>query len=247
MTNLNSLFTANTKETKGKRALSGTAEMTANAEVVVNNIFEELSNCYDDYAETFEQSKTDANAMDTLINQFTDDFSDVDVSFLGKYDDEELKAMLKSQQSKRSRSKSKEMTIDNYNAMMNAAVCELMIRKYTGNAKTRTAGRGSSIYTEEYLNSLADDQHELRRELRNVQSKMCIFRKKHPDDHSEFDEYQELMRVENTLKEMRVPIEGHRVKMSEVTAALDVDANALSLEEAQQLIAALQNITGGDK
>lgn len=247
MTNLNNLFTANTKETKGKRALSGTAEMTANAEVVVNNIFEELSNCYDDYAETFEQSKVDANAMDTLINQFTDDFSDVDVSFLEKYDDEELKAMLKSQQSKRSRSKSKEMTIDNYNAMMNAAVCELMIRTATGRAKTRTAGRGSSIYTEEYLNSLADDQHELRRELRNVQSKMCIFRKKHPDDHSEFDEYQELMRVENTLKEMRVPIEGHRVKMSEVTAALDVDANALSLEEAQQLIAALQNITGGDK
>ena len=247
MTNLNNLFTANTKETKGKRTLSGTAEMTANAEVVVNNIFEELSNCYDDYAETFEQSKTDANAMDALINQFTDDFSDVDVSFLEKYNDEELKAMLKSQQSKRSRSKSKEMTIDNYNAMMNAAVCELMIRKYTGNAKTRTAGRGSSIYTDEYLNSLADDQHELRRELRNVQSKMCIFRKRHPEDHSEFDEYQELMRVENTLKEMRVPIEGHRVKMSEVTAALDVDANALSLEEAQQLIAALQNITGGDK
>ena len=247
MTNLNNLFTASTKETKGKRALSGTAEMTANAEVVVNNIFEELSNCYDDYAETFEQSKTDANAMDALINQFTDDFSDVDVSFLEKYGDEELKAMLKSQQSKRSRSKSKEMTIDNYNAMMNAAVCELMIRKYTGNAKTRTAGRGSSIYTDEYLNSLADDQHELRRELRNVQSKMCIFRKKHPEDHSEFDEYQELMRVENKLKEMRVPIEGHRVKMSEVTAALDVDANALSLEEAQQLIAALQNITGGDK
>lgn len=247
MTNLNNLFTASTKETKGKRALSGTAEMTANAEVVVNNIFEELSNCYDDYAETFEQSKVDANAMDALINQFTDDFSDVDVSFLEKYDDEELKAMLKSQQSKRSRSKSKEMTIDNYTAMMNAAVCELMIRTATGRAKTRTAGRGSSIYTEEYLNSLADDQHELRRELRNVQSKMCIFRKKHPEDHSEFDEYQELMRVENTLKEMRVPIEGHRVKMSEVTAALDVDANALSLEEAQQLIAALQNITGGDK
>ena len=247
MTNLNNLFTASTKEAKGKRALSGTAEMTANAEVVVNNIFEELSNCYDDYAETFEQSKTDANAMDALINQFTDDFSDVDVSFLEKYDDEELKAMLKSQQSKRSRSKSKEMTIDNYTAMMNAAVCELMIRTATGRAKTRTAGRGSSIYTEEYLNSLADDQHELRRELRNVQSKMCIFRKKHPDDHSEFDEYQELMRVENTLKEMRVPIEGHRVKMSEVTAALDVDANALSLEEAQQLIAALQNIRGGDK
>lgn len=247
MTNLNNLFTADAKETKGKRALSGTAEMTANAEVVVNSVLEALSNSYDDHAELFEQSKVDANAMDMLISEFTNKFEDVEVNFLEKYDDDELKSMLKSQQSKRSRSKSKDMTMDNYKSMMNAAVCELMIRKCTGNAKTRTAGRGSNMYTDEFLNSMAEDQHELRRELRNVQSKMCIFRKKHPEDFLDFDEYKELERVEATLKEMRVPIEGHRVKMSDVTAALDVDVNALNLEDAQQLIAELQKLTGGDK
>lgn len=247
MTNLNNLFTAETKETKGKRALSGTAEMTANADVVVNNVLEALSNSYDDHAELFEQSKVDANAMDMLISEFTNNFDDVDVDFLDKYDDDELKAMLKSQQSKRSRSKSKDMTMDNYKAMMNAAVCELMIRTATGKAKTRVAGRGSNMYTLEYLNSLADDQYELRRELRNVQSKMCIFRKKNPEDYSEHDEYKELEKVEATLKDMRVPIESHRVKMSDVTAALDVDVNALNLEDAQQLIAELQKLTGGDK
>lgn len=247
MTNLNNLFTAETKETKGKRALSGTAEMTANADVVVNNVLEALSNSYDDHAELFEQSKIDANAMDMLISEFTSNFETVDVYFLDKYDDDELKAMLKSQQSKRSRSKSKDMTMDNYKAMMNAAVCELMIRTATGKAKTRVAGRGSNMYTLEYLNSLADDQHELRRELRNVQSKMCIFRKKHPEEYSEHDEYKELEKVEATLKDMRAPIEGHRVKMSDVTAALDVDVNTLNLEDAQQLIAELQKLTGGDK
>ena len=247
MTNLNNLFTADAKETKGKRALSGTAEMTANAEVVVNSVLEALSNSYDDHAELFEQSKVDANAMDMLISEFTNKFEDVDVNFLEKYDDDELKSMLKSQQSKRSRSKSKDMTMDNYKSMMNAAVCELMIRKHTGNVKTRTAGRGSNMYTDEFLNSMAEDQHELRRELRNVQSKMCIFRKKHPEDFSEFDEYKELERVEATLKEMRVPIEGHRVKMSDVTAALDVDVKELDLDEAKQLIAELQKLTGGDK
>ena len=247
MTNLNNLFAAEAKETKGKRALSGTAEMTTNAEVVVNSVLEALSNSYEDHAELFEQSKVDANAMDMLISEFTNKFEDVDASFLEKYDDDELKSMLKSQQSKRSRSKSKDMTMDNYKSMMNAAVCELMIRKYTGNAKTRTAGRGSNMYTDEFLNSMAEDQHELRRELRNVQSKMCIFRKKHPEDFSEFDEYKELERVEATLKEMRVPIEGHRVKMSDVTAALDVDVQELDLDEAKQLIAELQKLTGGDK
>lgn len=247
MANLNNLFTAEEKETKGKRALSGTAEMTANAEVVVNNILEALSNDYDSHAETFEQSKVDAYAMDMLISEFTNNFEDVEVGFLDKYDEDELKAMLKSQQSKRSRAKSKDMTMDNYKAMMNAAVCELMIRTFTGKAKTRVAGRGSNMYTLEFLNSMAEDQHELRRELRNVQSKMCIFRKKHPEDYSEHDEYKELEKVENTLKDMRTPIESNRVKMSDVTAALDVDVNELELEDAKQLIAELQKLTGGDK
>lgn len=247
MANLNNLFTAEEKETKGKRALSGTAEMTANAEVVVNNILEALSNDYDSHAETFEQSKVDAYAMDMLISEFTNNFEDVEVGFLDKYDEDELKAMLKSQQSKRSRAKSKDMTMDNYKAMMNAAVCELMIRTFTGKAKTRVAGRGSNMYTSEFLKSMAEDQHELRRELRNVQSKMCIFRKKHPEDYNEHDEYKELEKVENTLKDMRTPIEGHRVKMSDVTAALDVDVNELELEDAKQLIAELQKLTGGDK
>lgn len=247
MANLNNLFTAEEKETKGKRALSGTAEMTANAEVVVNSILEALSNDYDSHAETFEQSKVDAYAMDMLISEFTNNFEDVEVDFLDKYDEDELKAMLKSQQSKRSRAKSKDMTMDNYKAMMNAAVCELMIRTFTGKAKTRVAGRGSNMYTSEFLKSMAEDQHELRRELRNVQSKMCIFRKKHPEDYNEHDEYKELEKVENTLKDMRTPIEGHRVKMSDVTAALDVDVNELELEDAKQLIAELQKLTGGDK
>ena len=212
MTNLNNLFTADAKETKGKRALSGTAEMTANAEVVVNDVLEALSNSYDDHAELFEQSKVDANAMDMLISEFTNKFEDVDVSFLEKYDEDELKSMLKSQQSKRSRSKSKDMTMDNYKSMMNAAVCELMIRTHTGNAKTRTAGRGSNMYTDEFLNSMAEDQHELRRELRNVQSKMCIFRKKHPEDFSEFDEYKELEKpfFDFATERGMVGIKGHR-------------------------------------
>ena len=247
MANLNNLFTAEAKETKGKRALSGTAEMTTNAEVVVNNILEALNNDYDSHAETFEQSKVDAYAMDMLISEFTNNFEDVEVGFLDKYDEDELKAMLKSQQSKRSRAKSKDMTMDNYKAMMNAAVCELMIRTFTGKAKTRVAGRGSNMYTSEFLKSMAEDQHELRRELRNVQSKMCIFRKKHPEDYNEHDEYKELEKVENTLKDIRTPIQGHRVKMSDVTAALDVDVNELGLEDAKQLIAELQKLTGGDK
>ena len=103
------------------------------------------------------------------------------------------------------------------------------------------------MYTDEFRNSMAEDQHELRRELRNVQSKMCIFRKKHPEDFLDFDEYKELERVEATLKEMRTPIEGHRVKMSDVIAALDVDVQELDLDEAKQLIAELQKLTRGDK
>lgn len=248
MTKLNELFVANTNgKTSGKRTLAGTAEMTNVAEVVVSNIFEALSNDFDDYQELFEDSKVNHNSMDKLIHAFTNDFEDVDCDFLDKYDEEEIKGMLKSQQSKRSRSKSKDMTMDNYRAMMNAAVCELMIRKATGKIKSNTAGKSLDMYTVEYIQSLAEDQYDLRREIRNVQSKISIFKKNHPEDYLELDDYKELLRIEGMLKEMRIPIEAGHTKVSKVTSELkDVDLTALDLDEAKALIAKLQNITGGN-
>lgn len=245
MTNkLNGMF-AEASVTKGKKALSGTAELMKAADKVVSQIMDELSNDFDANAELFENSKSEVGSLDELINKFTNNFEDVDVDFLDKYDDAELKQMMKSQQSKRSRAKSKDMTMDNYTSMMNAAVSEFMIRKATGKSKTRTIGRGLDMYTIEYIESLGEDQHDLRREIRNVQSKICIYKKNH-EDYEDHDDYKELLRIEGMLKDMRTPIEG-RTKMADVAQELKVDLNGLAPEEALALLTKLQGmVIGGD-
>lgn len=247
MTRLNELFVANVGKANGKRTLSGTAEMTARAETVVNNIFEALSNNFDANCELFEDSKVNHTSMDKLIEKFTNNFKDIDYDFLSAYDDEEIKQMLKSQQSKRSRSKAKEMTMDNYRGMMNAAVCEHMIRLATGKAKLHAAGKSLEDYTIEYIQSLSEDQYDLRREIRNIQSKISICKKKNPEDYEELEEYKELRRIEGMLKEMRVPVEHGPSKMHKVNETLtDVDLEMLDIDEAKQLIAKLREITGGN-
>ena len=246
MTNkLNGMF-AEASVVKGKKALSGTAELMKAADKVVSQIMDELSNDFDANAELFENSKSEVGSLDELINKFTNNFEAVDVDFLDKYDDAELKQMMKSQQSKRSRAKSKDMTMDNYTSMMNAAVSEFMIRKATGKSKTRSAGRGLDKYTVDYIESLGDDQYALRSEIRNVQSKICIFKKDHPDfeDH---EYYKELSRIEGLLKDMRTPIEGSKTKMADVASELKVDLDGLAPEDAMALLAKLQGmVIGGD-
>lgn len=248
MTRLNELFVANTGKANGKRTLSGTAEMTAKADTVVNNIFDALSNDFDANCELFEESKVDHTSMDKLIEKFTNNFKDIEYDFLDAYDEEEIKQMLKSQQSKRSRSKAKEMTMDNYRGMMNAAVCEHMIRLATGKAKSHAAGKSLGDYTIEYIQALSEDQYDLRREIRNIQSKISIFKKKNPADYEEHEEFKELQRIEGMLKEMRQPVEHGPSKITKVHDTLkDIDLEMLDIDEAKQLIAQLKGITGGNK
>lgn len=248
MTKLNELFVTNTaSKANGKRTLSGTAEMTAKADTVVNSIFDALSNDFDANSELFEESKINHSSMDKLIEKFTNNFEDIDYDFLEKYDAEEIKQMLKSQQSKRSRSKSKEMTMDNYRAMMNAAVCEHMIRLATGKTKNHTAGKSLEDYTVEYIQSLSEDQYDLRREIRNIQSKISICKRDNPETYEQLDKYKELLRIEGMLKEMRVPVEHGPSKIAKVNETLtDIDLEALDIDEAKELIAKLRGIAGGN-
>lgn len=247
MTKLNELFVANTTgKANGKRTLSGTAEMTAKAELVVKDIFDALSNDFDSNSELFENSKVNHNSMDKLISKFTNNFESIEYDFLDKYDAEEIKQMLKSQQSKRSRAKAKEMTMDNYSAMMNAAVCEHMIRLATGKSKNQAAGKSLDDYTIEYIQSLSEDQYDLRREIRNIQSKISICKKDNPTDYEELDKYKKLKQIEGMLIDMRQPIEHGASKIARVNDTLtDVNIADLSIDEAKELLAKLQNITGG--
>lgn len=250
---MNNLFAVNTNETTtvGARSLAGTAQLTSTANTISQELINKISTDTETYGEQFENSKTDHNAMDALINLMID-LSTVEAEFLKELDEDTLNSMLKSQQSKRSRSKNKVMTVDNYRNLMSGAVSELLIRQAMGKAKSSMGYRrasGSVEYTAEELEIFKNDQEALKREIRNVQSKKSIMKSK--ADFTEEDErWGQLLAAEETLKGMRV---GGGVKTvvvdktgEQLKAELgDKDIDSLKAADAKALLKKLLEAAGG--
>lgn len=193
------------KTVGGVRGLPGTAELTSVASNAANEILRKLNENTEAYQEKLAASKVDHNAMDSLVRELYD-LDAVDVSFLQRLSEDDHNAMLKSQQSKRSRCKSKVMTLDNYHAMLTGAVAELLLRKVMGKEKSAMGYRraaGAIEYSSEELEAFRNDQEALRREIRNVQSKKSIAKSKaNFDENSE--RWQQLLEAERLLKSLRV-------------------------------------------
>src|SRR5690606_12371926 len=100
-----------------------------------NAILQHINEHADELAELVAESQKSHDAMDKLINECYK-LKTVNIDFLKKLDEKTLEGMLKSQQSKRSRAKSKIMTLDNYRNMMMGAVAENLIRYALGKEKT---------------------------------------------------------------------------------------------------------------
>ena len=224
---MNNLFAeSNNTVTTNGRGLAGTAQLTEIASHLTNDVIAQLNENIDEHMELFKASQREHSAMDTLIEEMVD-FSTVDYDFIYQLDDKTVDGMLKSQQSKRSRCKSKAMTMDNYKSLMSAAIAENLIRKATGRTKNSVGvrrGSGSVTFTEEYLEQLKDDQEKLKRELRNVQSKKSIMKSKAGFD-PESERWQELLVAEEQLKSIRVTTRG-------TTKVVEVDTTKKELEEA---------------
>lgn len=211
----------------GARSLEGTAKLTQVANEVTADVFHTLEGNMDEYRELVADSQKSHSAMDKLI-AIIHPVESVDVEFIKELDEDTVIAMLKSQQSKRSRTKGKTMTLDNYRSMMVGAVAENLIRFATGKVKLAGGARraaGDIGFTDEQLAVLAEDQDELKRELRNIQSKKSIAKSK--DGFSEESDYwQELLVAEAALKGIR--INGGRTKIVEVDTTKDAVAELLS-------------------
>lgn len=240
---MNSLFATETNATQvSNRGLTGTAQLTAVASNIANTIISAMNEDAESYVEDIKKSQVDNSAMDALINRF-DEMQNADVDFLLELDDDTIEGMLKSQQSKRSRCKGKTMTLDNYRALMTGAIAENLIRMKTGKTKQsggfrRTAGMVE--YTIEQLEQLAEDQDKLRREIRNVQSKKSIMKSKADFDENS-ERYQQLLKVEQQLKDMRVGVTPEIVEVDTTKNALNdllagKDVGALPAKDSKELL-----------
>lgn len=245
MTNtINNLF--NNEESINKlsaRGLHGTAELTALSNKYAGYIIGVMNEDAEAYAERIQLSKTESAVLDQLITDLIPaDYVD-ESEFLHELNDETIERMLKSQQSKRSRTKGKHMTLDNYKTLMTAAIAEFIIRNVTGKAKSFGGGgaRYSELnYTIEQLEEFAADQDRLKKEIRNIQSKKSIMKGKADFDPSS-ERWIQLCSVEQQLKDMRtgstpniVEIDKTRDELKDLLSETDIDK--LKSAEAHELL-----------
>lgn len=252
--NLTNLFNENTaaEGSTNARSLAGTAQLTSVAASLTNDVLKTIESDFEYYKDKVAASKADHGAMDILIASVIN-LNETDVKFLNELDESVLESMLKSQQSKRSRSKSKAMTMDNYRNMMTAAIAENLIRLVTGHTKTVGSSRrfsGSVEYTAEQLEELAIDQEKLRKEIRNVQSKKSIMKSK--ENFNEDDErWQQLLVAEAQLKSIRtdsarvVQIDETKNKLTELLGGKDL--HSMKPAEVKKLLEQVANLTAVEK
>lgn len=251
---INEMFNAaenSSNTTTNARSLAGTAQLTAVANELVNAAISKLNDSLEEYRADFDASKSDHSAMDKLLAQLID-FDTIDVEFIRQLDEATVDGMLKSQQSKRSRAKSKAMTLDNYKSMMSGAIAENLIRKATGKVKSAGGARrmsGSVDFSAEQLEALREDQERLKKEIRNIQSKKSIMKSK--ADFSENDErWQALLVAEEQLKSVRVSTGGTKVvKVDETKEKLaemlsDLDPSSLKAADSKEMLARIKELLG---
>lgn len=253
--NLNEMFATNANETAttSNRSLAGTAQLTSIANSIVAEVMNKADTDAENYQEKIVVSQTDHNVMDELIRELYD-LESADVNFLKELDEETLNAMLKSQQSKRSRSKSKTMTLENYRSLMSGAVAELLLRQAMGKVKSSLGYRrasGSVEYTAEELENFKNDQDALKREIRNVQSKKSIMKSK-ADFNEEDERWIQLLTAEDQLKSMRANTGTTRTVVVDKTGdalkaeLADKDIDKMKANDAKELLKKLLAQASGE-
>ncbi len=251
VTNLKELFTNNnnTKEVTNRgNQLGSTANLTRISTDIAREILKIAEADVEKYQTKIIESQKSHDAMDALINEIYD-LTTVDIEFLKTEDEEILDRMIKSQQSKRSRAKSKEMTLDNYITMMTGAVAENLLRLAANKPKTAGGGgarRTSVRYTEEELEAFKHDLEALKRAIRNVQSKKSIYKSK-ADFDPDSERWQELLEVEAQLKALRDGQTIEAEKAIEKTNQLEemlatVDLNDLKAADAKNMLESIKQM-----
>lgn len=247
---MNELFGAtNTTATANARALPGTVELTTIASAEAHRIIKAMEADIENYKERIQQSSKDSAELDKILDEFKP-FATVDEESILRYlDDETVEGILKSQQSKRSRTKSKAMTLDNYITLLTAAIAEDIIRELYNKPKTAGGFRraaGTVDYTGAQLEALAEDQEALRREIRNIQSKKSIMKSK--AEFSESDErWLALLKAEQQLKDLRVGgsqiIEIDKTKDAITELLAGADISKLKAADAHKLLEEIAKLT----
>lgn len=268
------LFVANTTGSTSsvRRQLEGSNQLTTLSVDIACKVLDTVMADKTKF-ELIAASQSDMNALDQLVTE-NYNLAEADVEFLKKLDESTIDGLMKSNMSKRSHCKSKEMTMENYKSMMAGLIAELLIRQATGKEKGSAFISGvrstTGLFTDEALERLAADQDDLRREIRNLQSKKSILKKKliaAKAEDKEFtgtdDEYfntneqwKLLCTIEDQLFGIR--IDGNRGRSTQTVVVdttkdalaeklADVDISTLKAADAKKLLAEIAGLTAAQE
>lgn len=247
---INELFGTNNENTTATRTLSGTTELTNIAAAAATRIIKAMEADIDNYRSRISASAKDSLELDKLLGEFGPFVDDVDDdSALRHLDEDTFDGMLKSQQSKRSRAKGKTMTLDNYRTLLTAAIAESLLRELYNKPKTASGPRHKGLvdFTPAQLESLAEDQAALRREIRNIQSKKSIMKSKEGFEESS-EAWQQLLKAEAMLKDLRIGgrtstiVEVDRTKDAIADLFEGIDMEHLKAADAKELLARIKEL-----
>lgn len=246
---INELFGTNEMNAAETRTLSGTAALTKIASEGATKAIRMMEADIDNYRERIALSSKDNNELDKLLNDLAPLYEIDEDDMLRFLDEDTVESMLKSQQSKRSRAKSKAMTLDNYHTLLTAAIAENILRDIYN--KPKTAGgfkrSGGMDFTPAQLEALAEDQAALRKEIRNIQSKKSIMKSKADFDESS-EAWQQLLKAEVMLKDLRVGGRSNIIEVDKTKDALSelldgVDVEHLKAHDSKELIARIMELS----
>lgn len=248
---INELFENGTNaESTNTRTLSGTAALTSISNAAATNAIRKMEADIENYRDRIATSTKDNAELDKLLDELAP-LVDIEIDdSLRNLDDETVESMLKSQQSKRSRTKSKAMTLDNYRNLLSAAIAENILRDIYN--KPKQAGgvkhRGSVDFTPAQLEMLAEDQVALRKEIRNIQSKKSIMKSKEGFDEGS-EAWLQLLKAEAMLKDLRVggrsgshiiEVDTTKDKLAELLG--DIDLEHLKAHDSKELLARISEL-----
>lgn len=241
--------------------LSHTATLTKDATMAMSDIMRKIGSLkpededFERIASLVEASRESHDMMDDLVGEMYD-IGSINISYLQSLSEEELEKMLRSQQSKRSRAKSKTMDQQNYQTMMVAAIAETVIRLAANKPKNSGgAALGDLGVSDEDFEKLRDDAEELKKAIRNVQSKKSIMKSK-KDFTDEHPRWKQLCELEMRLKELRdettVPVSVQERRDAKAKAEAeemlkDIDLGALDEEQAKTMLAKLSEVLATNK
>ena len=154
--------------TTASRTLPHSGMLVGHCDAEARRIASEVAKS-ENYKDLVASSFKDSNAMDKLIVDFKADLSK---DLLAKADENELKKLLASQQSKRSRMKGKEMTLPNYLAVVSASIAEAIIREAAGKPKgsASTGTKATELLSAEQIAVYKADMDLTNRRIRSLQS-----------------------------------------------------------------------------